>query len=70
MSDSPGVEAFRMVKDFFDGDSKKAMTWMRERNPLLGGVSPRDMVANGRSDKLLKWVKSALGENEPPEKSH
>lgn len=58
-------EAFGLVKKFFDGDHHKAMLWMVEKNPMLGGVSPREMLFIGRGDKLLQFIKEALSENEP-----
>ena len=61
------ARAFSLVKAFFGGDGDKTMLWMRTPNPLLGDRSPRDMIVNGRSDKLLKFVEQALAENGPPE---
>lgn len=61
-------EALRLVTGFFEGDRMKALAWMDARNPLLGGVSPREMCRAGRADKLLRFVKQALAENDgPPE---
>jgi hypothetical protein len=58
-------KAFALVKGFFGGDSEKALLWMRTSNPLLGGVTPREMIVAGRSAKLLKFVEEALSENKP-----
>jgi len=33
-----------MVAKFFDGDTDKTVTWFKARNPLLGDISPRDMI--------------------------
>lgn len=55
--------AAAMVGVFF-GDEKTAALWMRTENPMLGGVSPLDMIESGRGDKLLEWMREALAENE------
>jgi hypothetical protein len=36
------------------------------KNPLLGDVSPFEMIRAGRYAKLLMWVKHQLAENEAP----
>jgi hypothetical protein len=67
-ADYEGLEVFQLVRVFFDGDDAKATAWMEERNPLTGGVPPIWMVKLGRGRKLLRLVKEALRENEPPKK--
>jgi len=37
--------------------------WFRLPNPLLGDVSPRDMIRYGRYAKLQEFVMDALAEN-------
>lgn len=59
------TEAERLVLQFFKGDTDKMKMWFHTRNPLLGNVTPNDMIAAGRYEKLLKWVKQQLSENEP-----
>lgn len=58
-------EAFDLVKDFFKGDSRKAIDWFHVINPSLGGIRPIEMIHNGRSDKLLKFIRSQLAGNFP-----
>ncbi len=61
--------AMRVVAEvavFFD-DAPKALKWMTADNPSLGGISPVDMLAEGRGMKLLKFVLTRLREAEPPE---
>lgn len=41
----------------------QALNWYMQMNPLLGGLSPNDMVCQGRQDQLLKWINNALDEN-------
>ena len=40
------------VVGFFEGDVNRAALWFRLPNPLLGDVSPRDMIRYGRYAKL------------------
>ncbi len=55
-----------LVAQFFDGDARKTQLWFQTRNPLLGNISPRDMVRYGRHEKLRKVVMEALTENGIP----
>jgi len=55
---------FNLVAQFFDGDPVKTALWLKTSNPLLGDISPRDMIRNGRSQKLLKFILNALAENQ------
>ena len=55
-----------LVAQFFDGDARKTQLWFQTRNPLLGNLSPRDMVRYGRHEKLRKVVMEALTENGIP----
>lgn len=41
----------------------QARRWYHQMNPLLGGLSPNDMVCQGRQDKLIKWINNQLDEN-------
>jgi hypothetical protein len=45
-----------MVANVFEGDAPKTALWFRTRNPLLGDISPRDMVRLGRYDKLRRFI--------------
>lgn len=53
----------RMLKKFFD-DSEKIVTWIMTENPLLGGVSPHDMIQCGKFNKLCDFIETSLEENE------
>ena len=55
--------AVKAVQAFFQ-DSHKTQIWMREPNPLLGGVSPATMIAQGRADKLMQFIETSLRENQ------
>jgi hypothetical protein len=52
-----------LVAQFFEGDATKTQLWFQTKNPLLGNISPRDMVRYGRHDKLRRIVLDALTEN-------
>jgi hypothetical protein len=51
-----------MVAEAFDGDINKTALWFKAKNPMLGDVSPRDMVRLGRFDRLRKFIISAMSE--------
>jgi hypothetical protein len=52
-----------LVAQFFAGDVAKTALWFKTANPLLGDISPRDMIRYGRYEKLRRFVMSALGEH-------
>jgi hypothetical protein len=56
-----------LVAEHFEGDVAKTALWFRTRNPLLGDISPRDMIRFGRYGKLRQFVMDALSENVPSE---
>jgi hypothetical protein len=53
-----------LVAQFFAGDVVKTALWFKTKNPLLGDISPRDMIRYGRYEKLRRFVMHALKENE------
>lgn len=55
---------FNLVAQFFEGDAIKTAFWFKTPNPILGNISPRDMIRFGRYQKLLKFILSALSENQ------
>ena len=54
-----------MVAKFFDGDTDKTVTWFKARNPLLGDISPRDMIRLGRFERLRKFIINAVLKQTP-----
>jgi hypothetical protein len=54
--------AINLVGSYFK-DEHKTMLWFQVVNPLLGNMSPRDMIRMGRFKKLLKFIQTALDEN-------
>lgn len=49
-----------LVAKRFDGDPEKTVAWFKARNPLLGDVSPRDMIRLGRYDRLRRFIIQAM----------
>lgn len=59
-------EVAALVLKFFDGDIAKKDLWLATKNPLLGNISPNEMIQAGREDRLLRWVQQQLIENQAP----
>lgn len=58
----------KMVLGFFNGNEAKTDLWFESANPLLGGISPNQMVKADRTLRLAHFVEQQLAENELPEK--
>ncbi len=54
-----------LVAEYFEGDLEKTTLWFQINNPLLGNISPRDMIRIGRYKKLIKFVQNALAGEAP-----
>ena len=54
---------FNLVAEHFKGDGKKTALWFTTLNPLMGNVTPRDMIRFGRYKKLFRFVVNAMAEN-------
>ncbi len=54
--------AINLVGDFF-GDESRTILWFQTPNPLLGSISPKEMIKRGRFRKLLQFIQTALEEN-------
>jgi uncharacterized protein (DUF2384 family) len=52
-----------LVAGYFEGDIEKTALWFRTPNPMLGNISPRDMIRFGRYKRLLKFVTEAREAN-------
>ena len=57
------ANVLNLVAEHFKGDIKKTTLWFTTPNPLLGNVTPRDMIRFGRYKKLFKFIFNALAEN-------
>lgn len=53
-----------LVARQFDGDAEKSAAWFRARNPMLGDVSPLDMIRQGRHDRLRGFIERAVGKQD------
>lgn len=58
--------ALALVAQYFRNE-QKAILWFKTPNPLLGNITPRDMIRVGRFKKLHRFILNALGENERPD---
>ena len=54
--------ALSLVAQFFK-DEQKTVLWFKTPNPLLGDITPRDMIRIGRFKKLHRFIQNALSEN-------
>lgn len=53
-----------MAAAHFQGNTQRTAAWFKARNPILGDVSPRDMIRNGRHVRLRRFVIEAVkGDN-------
>jgi uncharacterized protein (DUF2384 family) len=50
-----------LVFEFFN-DNVKTKVWLQTPNPMLGNMSPRDMIRFGRFAKLQRFVANAIVE--------
>lgn len=56
-----------LVAEYFDGDVQKVGLWFELQNPMLGNISPRNMIRGGRYKRLLNFVLDAReAENAAP----
>ena len=56
--------AINLVGNFFQNEQETAL-WFQTPNPLLGGITPKEMIRRGRFRKLLNFIQTALAENNP-----
>jgi uncharacterized protein (DUF2384 family) len=54
-----------LVAEHFEGDLEKTLLWFETDNPLLGDISPRDMIRLGRYQKLRKFVLNSISGEMP-----
>ncbi len=45
-----------LVAEQFNGNIEKTVLWFKLKNPMLGNVSPRDLIRIGRYKKLLQFI--------------
>lgn len=49
-----------LVAKQFGGSQEKTMAWFKAKNPLLGDVSPQDMIRLGRPGRLRRFIIHAM----------
>jgi hypothetical protein len=54
------------VQEHMGWTDMQARTWYYTLNPLLGGLSPNNMVSQGRQDKLIKWINNQIDDDSSP----
>jgi|ERR1035437_5047875 hypothetical protein len=59
------ASTINLVARMFNGDAEKTTLWFKARNPLLGDVSPRDMIRLGRYERLRKFIVNAMLKRSP-----
>lgn len=52
-----------LVAEVFGGDAGKTALWFRTKNPMLGDVSPRDMIRLRRFDRLRRFIAGAIADS-------
>ena len=52
-----------LVAEYFDGDIERTALWFKMPNPMLGDISPRDMIRYGRYKRLMKFIADAQQAN-------
>ena len=62
------ANTINMVANAFDGNADKTVAWFRARNPMLGDVSPKDMIRLGRYERLRKFIINAMIERNASQK--
>lgn len=48
-----------LVAEYFSGDAHKVSLWFELANPMLGNMSPRNMIRAGRYTKVLNFILDA-----------
>ncbi|MFH1829574.1 MAG: hypothetical protein ABH871_02190 [Pseudomonadota bacterium] len=56
------ANVINLVGGYF-GDINKTMLWFQTPNPLLGNITPAQMIKVGQFNKLLSFIQVALSEN-------
>lgn len=48
-----------LVAEYFNGDANKVALWFDLANPMLGNISPRNLIRAGRQQAVLNFVMEA-----------
>ena len=52
-----------LLAEFFNGDEDKVKFWLNTKNPSFGYISPNNLIARGRIDKVIEFIQMAKEEN-------
>jgi hypothetical protein len=52
------------ILKYFDGDKVRTAHWFKIPNPLLGGLTPRQMISLGNGIKLQEMIVNQFNGNE------
>lgn len=58
-TDSTVQTCRKLVRGYF-GSGSRTRLWFDAPNPLLGGLTPNDLIQTGQEKKLLRIIKDAL----------
>lgn len=56
---------YEIVANNFGGDLVKTVLWFKIENPMLGNISPRDMIRIGNHKRLQKFIFAAINGDLP-----
>ena len=57
MEQNQAIAEIRTLLHRFFRDQTQVDRWLGTVNPLLGDLTPDEMTALGRADRLLRWIK-------------
>ena len=57
------TDMFNAVCEFFQGDKDKARAWFHTRNFNLGGLTPSEMIKQGKTQRVSKFIFENLQQN-------
>ncbi len=50
----------RHVEKFFDGDFAKTILWFNTKNPMLGDITPIELIQLGKYEKVKEFIASSM----------
>lgn len=67
LTDKEVMSLYNKILSEMNWSHPKTQTWFKTENPLLGGMSPDEMIKKGRIEKLKQFIEVALDENKREE---
>ena len=59
------ISVISVVSSQFKEDKEKTKLWFNMPNPMLGGVSPLQMILIGKHKKLIKFIQRSISGEGP-----